>query len=180
MDLRRLPETLAKRRFREDDSRVPQFTISGQQFVLEHGLVENACLGQLPAPVYEHYVIVSGRRFPPEQVLSCVTGLDRADFTTHQARRIFKRLGFVTARVAEPGAQAEQPGGGGPHGGRQAAALEGFVGKWVALAGPTEVLVAAETPQEVLAWLARHERRAPYGMFRVPLSSGEAEGLAPA
>jgi hypothetical protein len=29
----------------------------------------------------------------------------------------------------------------------------------VALAGPTEVLVAADTPQEVLAWLAKHERQ---------------------
>lgn len=159
---------------------MPQFTISGQRFVLEHDLVENACLRQLPDPVHEHYVVVSGRRFPPKQVLSCVTGLDRADFTTHQARRILKRLGFVAARATETGAPAEVPGGGGPHGGRQAAALGAFAGKWVALAGPTEVLVAAETPQEVLAWLARHERRAPYGMFRVPSSSGEAEGLAPA
>lgn len=157
-----------------------QFTISGQQFELEHDLVEEACLPQLPDPVHEHYIVVSGRRFPPKQVLSCVTGLDRADFTTHQARRILKRLGFVAARVGDADAPAEGPGGGGPHGGRQAAALAPFVGKWVALAGPTDVLVAAETPQEVLTWLARHERGAPYGMFRVPSSMDEAEGLAPA
>jgi hypothetical protein len=42
------------------------------------------------------------------------------------------------------------------------------------------VLVAADSPQEVLGWLARHERRADYGMFRVPASLEEAEGLAPA
>jgi hypothetical protein len=52
------------------------------------------------------------------------------------------------------------------------------MGKWVALAGPTEVLVSADSPQEVLAWLAQHERRAPYGMFRVPVSPEEAEGAA--
>jgi hypothetical protein len=63
-----------------------------------------------------------------------------------------------------------------PHGGRQADALRRHVGKWVALAGPTEVLVAADSPQEVIDWLARHERRASYGMFRVPSSRGEAEG----
>jgi hypothetical protein len=63
-----------------------------------------------------------------------------------------------------------------PHGGRQADALRPHVGKWVALAGPTDVLVAADRPREVLDWLARHERRASYGMFRVPSSTGETEG----
>ena len=66
-----------------------------------------------------------------------------------------------------------------PHGGAQAAALEPYVGKWVALASPTEVVVAAETPEEVLAWLRDHRRRAPYGMFRVPAAEWEAGGLAP-
>jgi hypothetical protein len=67
----------------------------------------------------------------------------------------------------------------GPRSGSQAAALARYTGKWVALASPTDVLVAADTPQEVLAWLARHERRAEYGMFRVPSSTDEVEGLAP-
>lgn len=49
----------------------------------------------------------------------------------------------------------------------------------VALADPTDVLVPADSQQEVLAWLATHERRAPYGMFRVPASLDDAEGLAP-
>ena len=62
----------------------------------------------------------------------------------------------------------------------QAEALRPYIGQCVALADPTHVLVAANTPQEVLAWLARHERRAPYGMFRVPASVAEAEGIAPA
>jgi hypothetical protein len=66
-----------------------------------------------------------------------------------------------------------------PHEGRQAAALAPHVGKWVALASPTDVLVAADKPEAVLAWLALHERRAPYGMFRVPFTTNEAEGLAP-
>jgi hypothetical protein len=61
----------------------------------------------------------------------------------------------------------------------QAEALRPYIGRWVALADPTHVRVAADTPQEVLAWLARHERRASYGMFRVPASTAEAEGAAP-
>src|SRR5712691_2853542 len=158
------------------------FQISGAQISLAPEQVESAVRDELPEPIHEHYVIVGGRRFPPKQVLMRVTGLDRADFTTHQARRILKRLGFVAARVdrqEEPHEDADEPGGSGPHQGRQAAALAPHVGKWVALAGPTEVLVAAKTPQEVLAWLAKHERRALYGMFRVPEAAREAEGAAP-
>jgi hypothetical protein len=158
-----------------------RFTISGQQFELERGEVEGCLRDLLPDPVYEHYVVVRGRRFPPKQVLSCATGLDRADFTTHQARRILKRLGFVAARVDRQDATGREDDGGSPtpRGGNQAEALRPYIGQWVALAGPTEVLVAADSPQEVLAWLARHERRAPYGMFRVPVSVDDAEGAAP-
>jgi hypothetical protein len=58
----------------------------------------------------------------------------------------------------------------GPHNGRQAEALAPFASKWVALGDPTEVLVAADSPEEVLVWLALHERRAATGMFRVPAS----------
>lgn len=155
------------------------FTISARRFDLDRETVEQAVAGVLPEPIHAHYVVVSGRRYPPKQVLTRVTGLDRADFTTHQARRILKRLGFPAGRS---GAQVAPPLGSnydGPHGGRQAAALAPFIGKWVALASPTEILVAADTPQEVLSWLAQHERRAPYGMFRVPATEAEAGGLAP-
>lgn len=162
---------------------MPSFTVSGRAFELDRGLVERLLEPELPDPVYEHYVIVGGRRFPPKQVLASATGLDRADFTTHQARRILVRLGFVAARVGdrqrqEP-AEESREGDRRPHCGRQAAALEPFVGQWVALAGPTEVLVAADDPADVLAWLSRHGKGAS-GMFRVPSTLGEAEGVAPA
>jgi hypothetical protein len=157
---------------------MPRFTVSGQQFELERTRVEGCLLGVLPDPVYEHYVVVRGRRFPPKQVLSCATGLDRADFTTHQARRILTRLGFAAARTHRRDREAAESQG--PGSGKQADALRPFLGQWVALAGPTEVLVAADSPQEVLAWLSRHGRRASYGMFRVPTSLSESEGVAPA
>jgi hypothetical protein len=154
------------------------FTIAGHAFELDHDAVESAASAILPEPVNEHYVVVAGRRFPPKQLLSSVTGLDRADFTTHQARRVLKRLGFVAAR-ASTGRSTPETRGDGPRGGAQAAALRPFAGKWVALAGPVDVLVAADTPQDVLAWLAKHERRAEYGMFRVPATDREAEGVGP-
>ncbi len=157
---------------------MPSFTIAGHAFELDHDRVERAAAETLPDPVREHYVVVRGRRYPPKQLISLLTGLDKADFTTHQARRILKRLGFVASRATreEPATESSR---GGPYGGRQAAALAPYVGKWVALSGPTTVLVAADTPQEVLAWIAKHEQRATYGMFRVPTATWEAEGLAP-
>jgi hypothetical protein len=158
---------------------MPQFTIAGRPFELERVPIEQALANVLPEPVLEHYVVVSGLRYPPKQVISCVTRVDRADFTTHQARRILRRLGFVTARSGREDRSDGAPENG-PQVGEQAAALRPYIGQWVALASPTEVLVAAQTPQEVLAWLSRYERHAPYGMFRVPASVEEAEGSAPA
>lgn len=157
------------------------FTVNGQSIELEPEDVERKLEHVLPEPVREHYVIVLSRRYPPKQVLSEVTGLDRADFTTHQARRILKRLGFTAARVARQFAAEDDGAGpaGQPHRGRQANVLEQYMGQWVALAGPTDVLIAADTPQEVLRWLARHERKATGGMFRVPEERAGAEGLAP-
>lgn len=154
------------------------FTIAGRPFSLDRETVEAAVRALLPDPIREHYVVVAGRRFPPKQVLGEATGLDRADFTTHQARRILRRLGFVALRVGSA-APPEAPRGEGPYGGRQAAALAPYIGKWVALSDPLTVLVAADTPEEVLAWLFQHDRRASYGMFRVPTAVWEAEGLAP-
>lgn len=177
-DETRPAETIAQRHIGEYNPDMPTFRVAGASFDLEREAVERAIEGVLPEPILEHYVVVGGRRFPPKQVLVRVTGLDRADFTTHQARRILKRLGFVAARShdSEP---APEPHGAGPYGGRQASILEPYVGQWVALASPTEVLVAARTPEDVLHWLARHERRASYGMLRVPESLRETEGAAP-
>jgi hypothetical protein len=159
---------------------MPRFVISGRPFELDQERVEYCVTGLLPDPLQQHYVIVSGRRFPPKQVLACATGLDRADFTTHQARRILCRLGFVAARLGQEEEQQPVPSQAqGPHDGQQAALLAAHVGQWVALAGPLEILVAADTPQEVLSWLSRHGRRADYGMFRVPESEREAQGAAP-
>ena len=135
-------------------------------------------------------MVINGRRWPPpKQVLALVTGLDRAHFTTHQARRALTRLGFTAARAARPGkrhaggASAAEPS---PPAAAEAAterpqplveALRPFIGLWVAVRGD-EVLVAAPSPKDVVAWLARHRQRA-QSMFRVPDSEQAATGAAP-
>jgi hypothetical protein len=155
--------------------------VAGRRFRLDRESVEDALSGELPEPLRDHYVIVAGRRYPPKQVLEAVTGVDRADFTTHQARRILTRLGFVAGRRSRDGEPASTTTDvRAPHDGRQAEALRPFIGKWVALGdSPWDVLVAADTPQEVLAWLARHGRRASSGMLRVPESERETEVIGP-
>lgn len=163
-------------------------TVSGQQYDLDRRSVEAALQGELPEPIQEHFVVVNGRRWPPKQVLALVTGLDRADFTTHQARRALTRLGFSAARaassgrhhpVSSPAAGPLRPAGSGTAQRSQspAEALRPFIGLWVAVRGD-EVLVAAPSAKEVVAWLAQHHQRA-QSMFRVPDSEEDITGAAP-
>lgn len=160
-------------------------TVSGHTYDLDPHQVEQALRGELPEPISEHFVVVNGRRWPPKQVLALVTGLDRADFTTHQARRALTRLGFAAGRAAHSG----KHGRGGPAAGEPryagatpgsqplAEALRPFIGQWVAVRGD-EVLVAAHSPKEVVAWLARHQQKA-QSVFRVPESEQAISGAAP-
>lgn len=68
--------------------------VAGSEFSLSAHEVERHLAEADPEPIRSHYAVVNGRRFPLKQVLALVTGLDRADFTTHQARSILRRLGF--------------------------------------------------------------------------------------
>lgn len=151
-------------------------TVAGQTFELERETFEKAVDDVLPEPLRDHYVVVRGRRFPPKQVLALVTGLDRADFTTHQARRILQRAGLVVGRVA--GTPATQPPSlrpGWPQDGREAESLRPFRGQWVAQRG-LDVLVAASSPQRVVQWLNEHARHDAV-VFRVPLDEAESDAL---
>jgi hypothetical protein len=154
----------------------------GQAFDLDPQRVERALEGELPEPIHEHFVVISGRRWPPKQVLALVTGLDRADFTTHQARRALTRLGFTAARAihgGHPRHAAPRPEGARAPGQRQplAEALRPFMGQWVAVRGE-EVLVAANSPAAVVSWLAQHQQKA-QSMFRVPTAESEISGGTP-
>jgi hypothetical protein len=169
-------------------------TVSGQRFRLDERRIERAVAGSLPEPIRDHFVVVDGRRWPPKQVLALATGLDRADFTTHQARRILTRLAFPAGRLSRTSArrpatsQAAVTAGSPPATGEPAdassseapalaEALRPFVGQWVAVRGP-EVLVAAPAPRQVVAWLTEHGQQA-QSVFRVPDSEQAVGGAAP-
>jgi hypothetical protein len=166
---------------------MPTMTVSGHQYNLESRSVEAALQGALPEPIHEHFVVINSRRWPPKQVLALVTGLDRADFTTHQARRALTRLGFpagravrARARHPETSLAAAPPSGASGAAGPAvplAEALRPFIGLWVAVRDD-DVLVAAPSPAEVVAWLAKHRQRA-QSMFRVVDSEQAITSAAP-
>lgn len=151
--------------------------IAGQPFFLRSRDVLKAVRGIDPDPIASHFIVVGSRRYPPKQVISAMTGLDRADFTTHQARRTLMRLGFAAGRrkAADSIRSASDLSGDAPGG--LAAELRGYVGLWVAIKDE-DVLHAAESPQALVSWLARHGQKAD-SVFRVPEDELAATGLAP-
>jgi hypothetical protein len=154
---------------------VRRVTIAGQRFVLKRGDVVRAVRGVDPEPITSHYVVVGSHRFPPKQVIGELTGLDRADFTSHQARRTLVRLGFTAGR------RGGRPGSTRP--GTKAASeqfsdrLRDHTGEWVAIKNG-DVLHASSTPKALVAWLSRHGQKAD-SVFRVPEDELAASGLAP-
>jgi hypothetical protein len=169
---------VARRQIRETKPGTARtVVIAGNRFQLQRNAVTKAMRKVLPEPLHQHYVVIGGRRYPPKQVIAEITGLDRADFTTHQARRILLRLGFPAARTTtktEARGKRRSRQGGGP---RRAEQLRPYIGQWVATAGD-QVLVAADSPAEVVGWLAEHGKTAE-SMFRVPESDVAAGGVAP-
>lgn len=157
-------------------------TIAKRQFELRSDRVERALREALPEPITSHYVVIGKRRYPPKQAISLVTGLDRADFATHQARRILTGLGFAAGRRPS---HVESESSGSPQKTRSqdmrarptAETLEPFIGQWVTIKG-TEVLVAAPEPHMIVSWLAEHPQRAD-SMLRVPSDELQAGGTAP-
>jgi hypothetical protein len=77
-----------------------EFTVGGQSVHLTSDEVVSTLHGIVPEPIQTHAVEVDGLRYPVKQAFACVTGLDRLDFNTNQARSIFRRLGFNVVRVS--------------------------------------------------------------------------------
>ena len=157
-------------------------TIAKRRFELRADRVERTLRQALPEPITSHYVVIGHRRYPPKQAISLVTGLDRADFTTHQARRILTGLGFPAGRrPGQPAAKTHErspaPKSRSTRQRPSAETLEPFIGQWVATRD-AEVLVAAPEPRTVVGWLAEHRQRAD-SMFRVPSDELQASGAAP-
>lgn len=178
-----LQETYQRNRRREfttEMTTVREVRIAGHPFVLRSCDVVRAMREVDPEPIASHYVVVGTRRFPPKQIIGELTGLDRADFTTHQARRTLIRLGFSAGR--RPGRTTgtiSAPSRHKPVNAPRPLAdrLRPLAGSWVAIRDD-DILHSTESPQELVAWLSRHGQKAD-SMFRVPEDELAASGLAP-
>lgn len=175
-------ETQQRRRLREDMAEKTlerHVRIAGRPFHLRNRDIVRAMRSLEPEPIASHFVVIASRRFPPKQVISAVTGLDRADFTTHQARRTLMRLGFAAGRRAS-GVTAElrrSRTGPSPDDASRAGRLLELAGQWVAIRDG-DVLHASATAQQLVRWLTEHGQKAD-SVYRVPDSELAATGLAP-
>ena len=143
--------------------------IAGHHLKLTPTDIERAAARIEPEPITVHFAVVSGRRFPPKQLIEAATGLDRADFNTHQARAVLQRLGFAVDRRQRP--RVDEGSGDGPYGGAEGRLLDQYAGRWVAQDG-LEVIFDADSPQSVARWLHRHGRKA--RVWRIPATPAEA------
>lgn len=155
--------------------------LNGTEYAIDHDASVDRLAAVEPEPVRDHYVVVRGRRFPPKQALAVLLNIDRADFTTYQARRILHRLGFEVGRRRSSSSEAVPLGVGIAPGvvevrtvgaargnaERGVSTLREYVGQWVAVRGD-EVLVSGASPQEVIRTLQRRDLTAE-SLFRVPL-----------
>jgi hypothetical protein len=150
-------------------------TIAGKPFDLRRSDVLKALRHVEPEPISSHFVVVGSRRFPPKQVIGQITGLDRADFTTHQARRTLLRLGFTAGRRGSASRPTQTR-----HEAQDeslAERMRAFTGEWIAIKND-EILHASSTPQALVRWLGNHGQKAD-SVFRVPEDDLAASGLAP-
>lgn len=72
--------------------------MAGQRVALDRAFVERRLSGVEPERVQLLAVEVNRVSYPVKQALCVATGIDRAEFGSHQARHIFKQLGFSVVR----------------------------------------------------------------------------------
>jgi hypothetical protein len=78
-----------------------RFTVGGEQYDLTRERVIAAMGSVQSEPVQKHLVQVDGAVFPPKQVFATVTGRARTSFTTMEAQRVLRRLGFVCRQTGQ-------------------------------------------------------------------------------
>jgi hypothetical protein len=81
-----------------------EFTVNRRRYRATRERVIAALDGVAPEPARLHTVEIEGVAFPVKQALSVVFGIERADFITPTARRVFQKLGFAVSgpSVARP------------------------------------------------------------------------------
>lgn len=68
--------------------------VGGRDFFQSKLDVEQAMAGEDPEEIRKYLVEVNGVPYPPKQVLARATGWERQSFTTMEAQRVLRKLGF--------------------------------------------------------------------------------------
>ena len=84
-----------------------RFVVGGRELDLTADEVVRGMRGAEPEPIREHHVLIGDNTFPPKQVLAQATGWDRQTFTTMEALRVLKRLGFGPSRSHRAGQRVD-------------------------------------------------------------------------
>ena len=71
-----------------------RFTLNGVAYELSREQVVTTLSGVVPGQIRKHAVLVDGVWFPAIQAFEVATGIPRADFVSHTARRHLAALGF--------------------------------------------------------------------------------------
>ena len=78
-----------------------RFRVGGEEYDLSKEGVISAMHGVWSEPIQKHLVEIDGTAFPPKQVFATVTGRPRTSFTTMEAQRVLRRLGFVCRQAGQ-------------------------------------------------------------------------------
>jgi hypothetical protein len=74
--------------------------VGGRDFNESKRNVELAMRAEDPESLQKYAVEVNGINYPPKQVLATVTGWERTSFTTMEAQRVLKKLGFESFDIS--------------------------------------------------------------------------------
>jgi hypothetical protein len=76
------------------DGQIQSFVLNGKRLSYSRSQVLAAVRNQTPRRIDKYRVAINGVEFPPKQVLELLTGIEPINFTTMDAQRILKKLGF--------------------------------------------------------------------------------------
>ncbi|MFC7247618.1 hypothetical protein ACFQO7_34580 [Catellatospora aurea] len=89
---------------------IHRFIHDGRPYEIDSDALVTRMSDVVPEAVRDHSVRGGGRLYPVKQVFAIATGLPRAQFTSHTARRHLAALGLAPAGFVSPGRSLVQPG----------------------------------------------------------------------
>ena len=84
-----------------------RFTVGGEKYDFSREQVVRRMKGVRSEPIQKHTVDIEGTIFPPKQVFAELSGRARTSFTTMEAQRVLRRLGFDSHQPGRRAAPAE-------------------------------------------------------------------------